>query len=143
MIHKSIYKSKIPISLTLALFVIGICYGGSWVFSPGNVLVRTIAGIQLVAIITGLFSLIRWAVMVEKENCQYSTRGSGFWYCVSVAMSLVIAATSILRGLVPSSAGLALGVVTGIQIVVVCVAIFSLFRWAALYEKEKNSRAPR
>lgn len=33
-------------------------------------------------------------------------------------------------------------IVKGVQILVVCVAIFALFRWAVLRERDKKSKYP-
>jgi hypothetical protein len=80
--------------------------------------------------------------MVEKEDCWPYTRDTRFWQRVSAAMSLMLTATHTLQWLVLPLSGLALHFVNGIQILVLCVGIFSIFRWAALYERGKKSRAP-
>lgn len=66
----------------------------------------------------------------------------GFWERAWISASLILAAAYALRWLVLPSGGLVLDIVKGVQILVVCVAIFALFRWAVLRERDKKSKYP-
>jgi hypothetical protein len=54
--------------LALSFFIIAMGYIGRWIFSVEGSLGRVVAGIELVAVIGVLVSLLRWAVTVEKND---------------------------------------------------------------------------